>query len=90
MKQLATEKVTKLVKGRVYCPHCDGPQDDLSEYGQPGIGQVFKCENCWGYYSIPKEVFDRARRSEEHDPIMAALSALQKRVLRLEKELGIK
>ena len=90
MKQLATKQVDLLSNGMVVCPHCSRSQDELCKYGTPGIGQVFECENCWNHYSIPKKIFESEKRRKEGDPIMAALSALQKRVLRLEKELGIK
>jgi hypothetical protein len=87
MKTLDTKQVMLSVNGRVHCPHCDGPQDDLDEYNAK---DVYECENCWNHYTMPKEVIEAELRRKQGDPIMAELRRLEKRLERLEKELGIK
>jgi hypothetical protein len=87
VKQLEVKQITKSVSDRVYCPHCDGPQGDFSEYS---AGEVYECENCWRHYTVPLEALESARRDKEGDPILKELKSLERRIKRLEKELGVR
>jgi hypothetical protein len=89
VKKLEAKPVTYIEGKIVECPHCHANQEPLDEYEADA---VYECEVCWEHYTVPMRFIEKAQQDQEYGQrvTQAELSALEKRLARLEKELGIK
>lgn len=88
MKKVDIKQSTVILRGKVTCPHCCVAQDDLDEYD---VDSVYECENCWEFYTVIPKAFEVAKELNTHDnEVLAQLKAVNNRLVRIEKELGIK
>jgi hypothetical protein len=67
----------------VVCPHCNSLGDDALEDCEPGI---YECTMCDGSFEVTQATLAAYSSVKSHSRI----DELEKRIKRLEKELGIK
>ena len=91
MKKLSSKPVSwvQVPGGKVECPHCHATQEHIDEYSSD---EVYECENCWSHYTVPMTLIEKHQQDQDRDERVkpVEIEEIFKRLVRLEKELGIK